>query len=331
MCPICHGNETIGLYNSRDRIYNIPGIFTVYHCSRCYAVFYEPQLTEEELSTYYPDGYSRYRYSKSLDRKNYNKGLRRFVLENYYGYPSSKGYKPSLFKKGFAFLFSFVVAKGAIHYQGEGKLLDVGCGGGSHLYRFRNWGWKTFGVEPSEKGVKLAKELGLNVFHGELTDACFPDDFFDVIQLKDVLEHLVKPHMAMNEIKRILKPDGVVYITMPNTRGPSFWLFGENWFNLEIPRHVISYSPRALEFLCNATGFEIVEIRFDSGAFNFVRSVQFFLEEKGRHWPGWFHRINWHRNKLIRRTLKPLFLLADLLRFGDVMVATLRKGVSSES
>jgi len=331
MCPICHGNETIGLFESRDRIHNIPGTFMVYRCSRCHVVFYEPQLAGEELSRYYPDDYSRYRYSRSLDRKNYNKGLRRFVLENYYGYPSSKGYKPSLFKKGFAFLSSFAVAKDAIPYRGEGNLLDVGCGGGSHLYRFRNWGWKTYGVEPSEKGVKLAKELGLNVFHGELTDAGFPDSFFDVVQLKDVLEHLVKPHMVMNEIKRILKPDGVVFITLPNARSISFWLFQENWFNLEIPRHVVSYSPRGLRILCDATGFEIVKIQFNSGAFNFVRSVKYLLEEMGDQCPQWLRRIDWPRNKLIRRTLKPFFFVVDLLRFGDVMVTILRKGVSSES
>jgi hypothetical protein len=132
----------------------------------------------------------------------------------------------------------------------------------------------------------------------------------------------------MNEIKRILKPDGVVYITLPNARSISFWLFQENWFNLEIPRHVISYSPRALRFLCSATGFEIAKIQFSSGAFNFVRSVKNLLEEKGDQCPQWLRRIDWPSNKPIRRILKPFFYLVDLCRFGDVMVATLRKTAS---
>ena len=149
-----------------------------------------------------------------------------------------------------------------------------------------------------------------------------------MVQLKDVLEHLVKPHMVMNEIKRILKPDGVVFITLPNARSISFWLFQENWFHLEIPRHVVSYSPRGLRFLADATGFEIVKIQFNSGAFNFVRSVKYLLEEMGDQCPQWLRRIDWPSNKLIRRTLKPFFVLVDHLRFGDVMVAALRKNQS---
>ena len=327
-CKVCDSQETRRLFESRDRVHGFPGTFTVYRCYRCFAIFYEPRLTAEELSSYYPENYSRYRYSRSLDRKNYT-GLRRYVLENYYGYPSKKNNRPSSIKKGLGFILSFVMAKDAIPYQGEGKFLDVGCASGSHLYRLRSWGWKSYGVEPSEKGVRMAREMGLNVFHGELADARFPDSFFDVVQLKDVLEHLVDPHAVMNEIRRILKPDGLVYITLPNSRGPSFWLFRENWFNLEVPRHVISYSPKTLRFLCATTGFQIIKIRYRSGAFNFVRSVQYFLEEKGRDWPAWLHRIDWPRNKLIRRTLKPFFFLVDMVGFGDVMMATLKKTPTS--
>jgi len=83
--------------------------------------------------------------------------------------------------------------------------------------------------------------------------------------------------------------------------------------------------------ICDGTGFEIVMIRFRSGPFNFVRSVKYYLEEKGRHWPGCIRQIDWPRNKLIRRTLKPFFFLVDVVGFGDVMMAILRRGgLSSE-
>lgn len=329
-CPLCDHGDASYLFESRDRVHRLPGIFKIYRCSHCHAVFIQPWLTDQELAVYYPDHYSGYRHSRSLDRKNYT-GLRRLVLEHHYGYPPVENGGPSPLKAATAFFLSFVMARGALPYRGTGRFLDVGCGGGSYLYRLRQWGWQVYGVEPSESGVNQARALGLDVRHGELRDARFPDSFFDVIRLNNVLEHLPDPRGTFREIKRILKPGGVVYITVPSARSLNFWLFGENWYGLDAPRHVILYSPRALRHLCDSTGLEIARIRFRSGAFNFVRSVKYFLEEKGRHWPGWLRQIDWPRNKLIRRTLKPFFFLVDVVGFGDVMVAILRRGgLSSE-
>jgi len=250
--------------------------------------------------------------------------MRRFVLENYYGYPSGEGNHRSPLKKGLAFFLSFVLSKDAIPYRGGGNFLDIGCGGGSYLYRLKQWGWNVYGVEPGSAGVAQARSLGLNVHHGQIGDAGFPNNFFDAIRLNHVLEHLTDPQCTFREIRRILKADGIVYITVPNTRSLNFRLFGENWYALDAPRHVISYSPATLSFLCNATGFEVVQLRFRSGAFNFVRSMQYLLEDRGESWPRWMHKINWPRNKFVRRTLKPLFFLLDIAGFGDVMTATLK-------
>ena len=77
--------------------------------------------------------------------------------------------------------------------------------------------------------------------------------------------------------------------------------------------------------ICDGTGFEIVMIRFRSGPFNFVRSVKYYLDDKGDRWPRWLREINWPSNKMIRRTLKPFFFFIDRVCFGDVLQATLRK------
>lgn len=323
-CPLCYGDDVTRCIESRDRVHQLPGTFSIFRCNRCHAVFIQPWLSDEELVVYYPDHYSGYRHSRSLDRKNYT-GVRRFILEHHYDYPLSRGANRSLLKKWAAFYLSFVMAKGVIPYHGGGRFLDVGCGGGSYLYRLRQCGWNVYGIEPSENGVNQAKALGLDVRRGQLTDVSFPESFFDVIRLNHVLEHLTDPQGTFREIKRVLRPDGIVYVTVPNTRSLNFWLFGENWYGLDAPRHVISYCPKALSFLCDTTGFEAVKIRFNSGAFNFVRSVKYLLEERGRSWPRWLHEIDWPRNKLIRRTLKPFFFLVDVIGSGDVMVATLRK------
>ena len=330
LCPLCKGDQTVRLFKGRDRVHGLPGDFTVFQCRRCRAVFYLPPLQAAELSRYYPDSYGRYRHSRAIDKKTY-KGIRRFVLENYYGYPSPKGGKPSLFNRWAAFFLSLVMAKDAIPYRGEGRVLDVGCGGGSYLYRLKSWGWNSYGVEPSAVGAAQARSLGLNVHQGQIEEARFQDGFFDVVRLSHVLEHLTDPRGTFFEIKRILKPDGLVYVTVPNTLSFTFWSFGANWYALDAPRHVISYCPKTLKFLCRATGFEIVGIRFRSGPFNFVRSVKYYLEESGDGWPDWLRRINWPSNKPIRRTLKPFFFLVDRISLGDVMEATLKKTRQEET
>ena len=322
-CPLCEWENAPRLFFSRDRIHDVPGTFGVYRCGNCAAVFIQPWLSEADLSTYYPEDYGRYRHSRSLAKKNY-RGWQRFVLEHYYRYPSPNNGKSSL-KATLAFLLSFIMAKGTLPYRGNGRILDVGCGGGSYLYRLKQWGWETYGVEPSEAGARQAQSLGLTVHHGTLESARFSDGFFDVVRLSNVLEHLSDPKETLREVNRILRQDGLVYITVPNTRSFVFWLFKENWYALDSPRHVISYSPKTLQFLCNVTGFEVAEIDFAAGPFNFVRSVDYFLAEKGQHWPSWIREIHWARSKSFRRTLKPLFLIVDSMGYGDFLHATLRK------
>ena len=324
ICPLCGRDGAPRLLFSRDRIHRLPGTFAVHRCENCHALFIQPQPSAAELARYYPEDYGRFRVSKSLDKKNY-RGRRRFVLEHYYGYPPVNGGPSSPLKRVAAFALSFVTAKGVLPYRGAGKILDVGCGAGSYLYRLKQWGWETYGVEPSEIGAKQARRLGLEVRQGTLKEAQFPDGFFDVVRLSNVLEHLSDPKATFREIRRILKSDGVTYITVPNTRSLVFWLFQENWYALDSPRHVISYCPRALQTLCDATGFEVASMNFNAGPFNFVRSVKYFFEEKGKHWPAWIRGMRWEGGKLIRRALKPFFFVVDRLGYGDFLHATLRK------
>lgn len=323
-CPLCRSPGGRRLFSARDRIHHRPGTFSIFACPRCRALFIQPYLKNLQLADYYPEDYSRFRHSSSPEKKRFG-GVRRFVLENYYGYPRRNGGRPGAVAKFAARLLSGFAAKGAIPYRGEGRFLDVGCGGGSHLDRLRQWGWETYGVEPSAAGAAQARRLGLSVFQGVLEDARFQSGFFDAIRLNHVLEHLVDPVATFRELHRILKPDGRVYVTAPNTRSLTFWLLREDWYGLDAPRHVISYRPETLRALCDASGFEIVKIKFRAGPFCLVRSVRLYFDGRGRAWPAWIRNIPWERSKAIRRSLRPFFRIVDAAGFGDFFHAVLRK------
>src|SRR5437870_11595841 len=135
------------------------------------------------------------------------------------------------------------------------------------IYRRRMWrrivfvSAQTVGLEclwcrTKPRGSAPSSILGSERMPRRASRASFPESFFDAIRLSHVLEHLTDPQGTLREISRILKPDGLVYVTVPNTRSLNFWLFGKEWYSLDTPRHVISYSLSALKFLCDATGFD---------------------------------------------------------------------------
>jgi SAM-dependent methyltransferase len=106
----------------------------------------------------------------------------------------------------------------------RGKILDVGCADGYFLTLAREQGWDPYGIEISELLLRRAKEnLGEKKIFGEpLKNARFPSDFFDVITLWDVLDHLINPLAELMEIRRILKKNGVLATRVRNV---SFHLF----------------------------------------------------------------------------------------------------------
>lgn len=111
-------------------------------------------------------------------------------------------------------------AKLVLAKKAPGKILDVGCGLGFFLDGIQKHSdWKVYGVEIAAKAVDFAREkLGLDVHQGELADVHYPDGYFDYIQLHNVLEHVREPMTLLRECRRILKPDGILDLRVPNGR-----------------------------------------------------------------------------------------------------------------
>jgi SAM-dependent methyltransferase len=98
------------------------------------------------------------------------------------------------------------------------SILDVGCGFGYFLELASRNSWNTFGVEIVDSAVEVAKnKLGEeSIFHGSLRNAHYPDEYFDVITLWDVLVMVDSPVEELRECYRILKRGGKVGIRVRN-------------------------------------------------------------------------------------------------------------------
>jgi SAM-dependent methyltransferase len=97
----------------------------------------------------------------------------------------------------------------------DAKLLDVGCGTGSNLAAFADLASVT-GVDMSVDALGFCRRRGLeSVALSEIERLPFPDGHFDVISAMDVLEHVDDDLAALAEIRRVLKPGGLLLATVP--------------------------------------------------------------------------------------------------------------------
>lgn len=99
----------------------------------------------------------------------------------------------------------------------RGRLLDVGCAEGTFLELARQRGWEVCGTELSAfAAAEASRRLSTEIFCGELCEARYPDRSFDVVTLWHVLEHVRDPGDCLREIRRIIRPGGVLLIAVPN-------------------------------------------------------------------------------------------------------------------
>jgi SAM-dependent methyltransferase len=101
------------------------------------------------------------------------------------------------------------------------KILDVGCGDGFYEKELLKQGIKNcqfYGVDLSPKQLQKVKKIfyqtnQLNIDSQKLP---FPNNFFDMVILSEILEHLLYPQPALNEAQRVLKKGGLLFLTVPN-------------------------------------------------------------------------------------------------------------------
>ncbi len=174
--------------------------------------------------------------------------------------------------------------EGIKRHRSSGKLLEIGCAGGSFLNYARRAGYEVEGVDISEWAVATAREqFGLTVHHGRLIEAGLPETSFDIVFMGDLLEHEPEPVEFLTEIKRLLKPDGLVVIKVPTYVNsfyyrtarllPISWTLGRldnrlltslklsKEFPSLPPYHLYEYSPDTLSRMCKKAGLRVVSHR----------------------------------------------------------------------
>ncbi len=146
----------------------------------------------------------------------------------------------------------------------EKKVLDIGAGTGDFLNICKNNNWNITGIEPSLKAREIAfkKNILLKEDIKEISS-----NRFDVITLWHVLEHIPNLIEYINQIKKLLKPNGKLIIAVPNYKSYDAKFYKEFWAAYDVPRHLWHFSQssiRKLFFEVDMKIEKILPMKFDS-------------------------------------------------------------------
>ncbi len=137
----------------------------------------------------------------------------------------ARGYDAIVDKVGLEPRFYDDCIKMVAHY--EGAILDVGCGRGFLLQKLSKRvesGAKLFGIDISPKLVEIAKsnnpEADIQV--GDAEALPYPDNSFNFVFMTEALEHMLDFSKALSEIRRVLRPRGILVVTVPNRDWASY-------------------------------------------------------------------------------------------------------------
>lgn len=130
------------------------------------------------------------------------------------------------------------------------KLLDVGCGDGAFLLAAQKLGWRVAGTE---RNPQPARKSGLEV-STDIASAASSGPF-DCITLWHTLEHMSDPRAALRDCRNSLKPQGAIFVAVPDAAGLQARAFGAYWFHLDVPRHLHHFTAGSLAKLLRHSGF----------------------------------------------------------------------------
>jgi SAM-dependent methyltransferase len=177
--------------------------------------------------------------------------------------------------------FRRVLARAERHAR-PGPLLDVGCWVGFLMAEAAERGWSSLGIEPSEFASNYARdELGLDVRTEDLFDAELPERHFNAVVFGDVLEHLTRAGPALDRVRGLLAPAGVLVLLLPDAGSLIARLMGRRWWSV-IPTHIHYFTRQSAAAMLERHGYRVRYIGTDPKAF----TVRYYLEKGAGYSPG---------------------------------------------
>ncbi len=157
------------------------------------------------------------------------------------------------------------------------SILDIGCGTGDFLTACKKKNWDVVGVEPNENAKSIAEKKLDQKINSRISKLGLQQ--FDVISMWHVLEHIPNLKEYIIELKKKLKPKGILIVAVPNYKSYDAKHYKNFWAAFDVPRHLWHFSKTSIKLLFGEVGMKVtktIPMKFDS----FYVSL---LSEKYKH------------------------------------------------
>lgn len=270
-CRIC-GNT----YENRPHTIREMGLgtfeeFEYAECARCGTI----QIVEiPDLAKYYPRDY--YAFADGQD-SYFTSKIRRRIAARLVGSYLMGGWNPlgkHLAEKkelGFVGFFPMPLADRELGLDRRTKILDFGCGNGKLLKYLFYYGFRDLTGADAFIDGDIIYPNGIRIYKRTLDDF---ESQFDLVMLHHSFEHIPDPRAALRGIRRLLPAGRFALIRIPIVNY-AWEKYGVNWFQLDAPRHLYSYTERAFRSMAEDEGFAVTKVEYDSEVFQFSVSEQY--------------------------------------------------------
>ncbi len=218
-CPLCGGTH-FSAWGRKDGL-------DIVKCVACHLIFVNPRPTPTALERYYSINY--------FQGGNYEEDEQRIAQ----------------YKFEMNLLLPIIGTRG--------RFLDVGCAMGRFLHTLPE-SFEKHGIEFSKDAAEFGrKRFGLNIRHGQISKLDVQKEFFDVAQMRGVVEHLQHPVDDMIAVNRALKPGGWYILSQtPNIGSWSGKIYRARHNQVFPNEHLTYFTPKTVEKMLNKAGFEVV-------------------------------------------------------------------------
>jgi len=191
---------------------------------------------------------------------------------------------------------------------GRKTVLDIGCSNGVFLDLFKESGFETWGVEPSGN-AGVASKKGHKILKTTFEKANLPENYFDLVIMNHVLEHVDNSTPVLAKVYRLLKSNAILFVDVPNAGGLGSKILGKHWPYLLPKEHKHQFTKESLTKMLGDNGFRVLHWESRSGIFEYANP----LKELGR------------KRFLIDILNSPYSLVATALEMGDSMSFVAKK------
>jgi SAM-dependent methyltransferase len=241
-CPLCGSQQSSRVLLARDLLFAQPGSYPLVRCSGCELEYVSPRPTAAALGRHYPSDY--FGYSLHEDAPPFMQPFLRAMA------------------RGISLRRIRYLERAAGPIEPQNAILDVGCGVNRLLECIKEQrGCIGTGLDFKPEIVAYVRDkLQMPIVEGTLENAGFSDGSFDTVFMMEYLEHELDPRRVLQEARRVTRLGGHLALELPHIAAWPGRFFGRYWWNLDIPRHLIFFTPKTLERMLAECGYELLSV-----------------------------------------------------------------------